>query len=141
MARLLVGWTQLFGLISFELFGQTNNVITAHDDLFDSAAAAIARFIGLVRPTSSTDSASADAVRSVRRALTQSSASRQRASACSRALCASSPAAGIRTEELDAALLGVQGTQRVGHQFVGDVRLGVDDEAVVAEPAGLDGAG
>jgi AcrR family transcriptional regulator len=47
MARLLVGWTQLFGLISFELFGQTNNVITAHGDLFDSASAAVARFIGL----------------------------------------------------------------------------------------------
>ena len=47
MARLLVAWTQLFGLITFELFGQTKNVITAHDDLYDDAAAAIARFIGL----------------------------------------------------------------------------------------------
>jgi AcrR family transcriptional regulator len=47
MARLLVGWTQLFGLISFELFGQTTNVITAHDDLFDNASVAIAHFIGL----------------------------------------------------------------------------------------------
>jgi AcrR family transcriptional regulator len=46
MARLLVAWTQLFGLITFELFGQTKNVIIAHDDLYDDAAAAIARFIG-----------------------------------------------------------------------------------------------
>ena len=46
----------------------------------------------------------------------------------------------VRAEELHAALLGVQGAHRVGEQFVGDVRLGVHDEAVVAQPAGLGGA-
>jgi len=47
MARLLVGWAELFGLISFELYGQTQNVITAHDDFFDAAALTIAHTIGL----------------------------------------------------------------------------------------------
>ena len=31
LARALTAWTQLFGAISFELFGQTRNVITDHD--------------------------------------------------------------------------------------------------------------
>ena len=47
------------------------------------------------------------------------------------------PGGRIRAEELHRALLGVQRPHRVGQQFVGDVRLGVDDEAVVAEAAGL----
>ena len=41
----------------------------------------------------------------------------------------------VRAEELHRALLGVQRPQRVGQQLVGDVAVGVDDEAVVAEPA------
>ena len=43
----------------------------------------------------------------------------------------------VRAEELDPPLLEVQRAQRVGEQFVGDVGLGVDHEAVVAEPAVL----
>jgi hypothetical protein len=47
LASTLVAWSQLFGLISFELFGQTQNVITAHDELFDAATATMAALIGL----------------------------------------------------------------------------------------------
>jgi AcrR family transcriptional regulator len=47
VVRLLAAWTQLFGLVSFELFGQTRNAITAHDDLLDVTAMAMARVIGL----------------------------------------------------------------------------------------------
>src|SRR3954452_12343418 len=43
----------------------------------------------------------------------------------------------IRAEELHAALLGVEITQHVGQQLVGDVAVGVDDEAVVAQPPRL----
>jgi AcrR family transcriptional regulator len=47
LARSITAWTQVFGLVSFELFGQTRNVITAHADLFDAATLAMAGFIGL----------------------------------------------------------------------------------------------
>ena len=47
VVRLLAAWTQLFGLVSFELFGQTRNAITAHDDLLDATATAMAGVIGL----------------------------------------------------------------------------------------------
>ena len=47
LARLLVAWTQLFGAITFELFGQTRNVITAHDQLFVTMVLAMAHFVGL----------------------------------------------------------------------------------------------
>jgi AcrR family transcriptional regulator len=43
----VAAWTQLFGLVSFELFGQTRNVFEAHDDLFAETAAAMAAFLGL----------------------------------------------------------------------------------------------
>ena len=36
LVRVLAAWTQLFGLVSFELFGQTANVIEAHDELLDA---------------------------------------------------------------------------------------------------------
>jgi len=44
---LLLAWTQLFGLLTFELFGQTRNFV--HDDelLFRDAAATMARNLGL----------------------------------------------------------------------------------------------
>lgn len=45
--RIIAAWTQLFGLISFELFGQTANVVAAHGDLFDATVAQMARLIGL----------------------------------------------------------------------------------------------
>lgn len=44
---MLAAWTQLFGLVSFELFGQTRNVIAHHASLFDTAVLAMARGIGL----------------------------------------------------------------------------------------------
>jgi AcrR family transcriptional regulator len=47
VAPLVAAWTQLFGLVSFELFGQTRNVFEAHDDLFAQTAAAMASFLGL----------------------------------------------------------------------------------------------
>ena len=47
LARTLTAWTQLFGSISFELFGQTRNVITDHDALFETSTRAMAAHIGL----------------------------------------------------------------------------------------------
>jgi AcrR family transcriptional regulator len=47
VAPLVAAWTQLFGLVSFELFGQTRNVFEAHDDLFAQTSAAMAAFLGL----------------------------------------------------------------------------------------------
>ncbi len=43
----LTAWTQLFGLLSFELFGQTRGVVTDADALFTTATAAMAAAIGL----------------------------------------------------------------------------------------------
>lgn len=40
-------WTQLFGLLTFELFGQTRNMVIDDAALFRSAAAAMATVIGL----------------------------------------------------------------------------------------------
>ncbi|HRE02598.1 MAG TPA: TetR/AcrR family transcriptional regulator [Ilumatobacteraceae bacterium] len=45
--RALIAWTQLFGLISFELFGQTRNGITDHDALFTVTTTATATLLGL----------------------------------------------------------------------------------------------
>ena len=45
--RAVAAWTQLFGLVSFELFGQTRNAIEHHDELFDATVTVMARFIGL----------------------------------------------------------------------------------------------
>jgi AcrR family transcriptional regulator len=47
VAPIVAAWTQLFGLVSFELFGQTRNVFEAHDALFAETAAAMAAFLGL----------------------------------------------------------------------------------------------
>ena len=43
----LVAWSQLFGLVSFELFGQTANVITHHEALFVAATRRVATTLGL----------------------------------------------------------------------------------------------
>lgn len=45
--RTIVAWTQLFGLISFELFNQTRGLVSDHESTFDDAAIAMARSIGL----------------------------------------------------------------------------------------------
>lgn len=47
LARAIVAWTQLFGLISFELFGQTRNGITDHAAMLDTACQAMTTYIGL----------------------------------------------------------------------------------------------
>ena len=44
---MLAGWSQLFGLLTFELFGQTRNFVDDDEALFRSAAAMMARSIGL----------------------------------------------------------------------------------------------
>jgi AcrR family transcriptional regulator len=43
----VVAWTQLFGLLSFELFSQTRGLVADHEAMFDDAALAMARSIGL----------------------------------------------------------------------------------------------
>jgi len=47
LMRGMIGWIHLFGAISFELFGQLNNVIDARDDFFDRQMHAVADLIGL----------------------------------------------------------------------------------------------
>jgi AcrR family transcriptional regulator len=44
---LLLAWTQLFGLLTFELFGQTRNFVHDDEQLFADAAAAMAHHLGL----------------------------------------------------------------------------------------------
>ncbi len=43
----VLAWTQLFGLLSFELFSQTRGVVTDHEAFFVTAATAMAEAIGL----------------------------------------------------------------------------------------------
>jgi AcrR family transcriptional regulator len=45
--RALVAWSALFGLVSFELFGQFHNVIDARADFFGVATLELAGFVGL----------------------------------------------------------------------------------------------
>jgi AcrR family transcriptional regulator len=47
VVTMIAAWTQLFGLVSFELFGQTRNAIHAHAALFDATVTAMAAAIGL----------------------------------------------------------------------------------------------
>lgn len=42
----LTSWVQLFGVLSFELFGQFNNVITAHAEYFDQQMELMADLLG-----------------------------------------------------------------------------------------------
>jgi hypothetical protein len=44
--RGLMVWTGLFGLVSFELFGQFNRVVDDPDALFDAAVTRMAAFVG-----------------------------------------------------------------------------------------------
>ncbi|GAB7034833.1 TetR/AcrR family transcriptional regulator [Streptomyces sp. NPDC021749] len=50
LARLVGAWAQLFGLLSFELFGQFRNVIEARTEFFDQAVLQLARSVGLTTP-------------------------------------------------------------------------------------------
>ncbi|MGH9272463.1 MAG: TetR/AcrR family transcriptional regulator [Ilumatobacteraceae bacterium] len=47
LVRLLTAWSQVFGMISLELFGQTAGAITAHEALFDATARTSGRLVGL----------------------------------------------------------------------------------------------
>jgi AcrR family transcriptional regulator len=47
IAKALYAWVTLFGMVSFELFGQFNNVITDRDAFFDHAMTWQARLLGL----------------------------------------------------------------------------------------------
>ncbi|NEE45453.1 TetR/AcrR family transcriptional regulator, partial [Streptomyces sp. SID8455] len=44
---LVAAWAQLFGLISFELFGQFNRLVEEREPLFRQAAGELARSVGL----------------------------------------------------------------------------------------------
>ncbi len=48
LLAILAGWTQMFGLLSFELSNQTRGVVQHHRDLFDTSARLMATRIGLV---------------------------------------------------------------------------------------------
>ncbi|WP_063762231.1 TetR/AcrR family transcriptional regulator [Streptomyces sp. NRRL F-5123] len=47
VAALVAVWAQLFGIVSFELFGQFNRVVEARGPFFEQAAAALAAQVGL----------------------------------------------------------------------------------------------
>ncbi|MEV1142457.1 TetR/AcrR family transcriptional regulator [Micromonospora sp. NPDC049799] len=47
LARGMAGWTHLFGLISFELFGRLNRAVPHRDEYFDHQTALMADLIGL----------------------------------------------------------------------------------------------
>jgi AcrR family transcriptional regulator len=47
LLRGMAGWTQLFGAVSLELFGQLNNVIDARDEYFHRQMQQMADLIGL----------------------------------------------------------------------------------------------
>ena len=48
VARALVAWNQLFGQVSFEVFGQLHGVVQDTDDFFDFAVDAMGRFVGFL---------------------------------------------------------------------------------------------
>ena len=47
MARGMIAWTELFGAVSFELFGRLNNVIEDRAAWYDHQIRAMARLVGL----------------------------------------------------------------------------------------------
>ncbi|MEN3536544.1 TetR/AcrR family transcriptional regulator [Microbispora sp. ZYX-F-249] len=47
ITRAIVAWTGLFGMVSFELFGQFTNTITHRAELFDHNMTCLARLVGL----------------------------------------------------------------------------------------------
>jgi len=50
MTRALIAWTELFGAISFELFGRFKNTITELGPWYDHQARSLAAFVGLTSP-------------------------------------------------------------------------------------------
>jgi AcrR family transcriptional regulator len=53
VVRALMAWTQLFGTVSFELFGHLVGIVGELDDFFDQALRLTAASLGLVSPVSS----------------------------------------------------------------------------------------
>ncbi len=47
MARGLIAWTEIFGAVSFELFGRLENVIFDRDAWFEHQVTTMARYVGL----------------------------------------------------------------------------------------------
>jgi AcrR family transcriptional regulator len=47
MARAVIAWTQLFGAVSFEVFGRTERIIADKDAWFEHQVLAMARLVGL----------------------------------------------------------------------------------------------
>lgn len=47
LARTLVAWTQLFGMVSFELFGHLAGSVDPSEEFFEYAVTQLARFVGL----------------------------------------------------------------------------------------------
>ena len=65
VVRALVAWSAVFGLVSFELFGQFHNVIDANADFFARRALELAGFVGL--PVDGAETPEIAAVRADRR--------------------------------------------------------------------------
>lgn len=63
IAALIAAWAQVFGIVSFEVFGQFNQVVEARGEFFDQAAAALAAQVGIGAPHEARDKASEDAPR------------------------------------------------------------------------------
>src|SRR5947208_1112165 len=49
MARAWTAWAQLFGTISFELFGRLTNAVTDYDAYFELQLRVMSRYLGLNR--------------------------------------------------------------------------------------------
>lgn len=47
IAALVAAWAQVFGIVSFEVFGQFNQVVEARGEFFDQAAVSLAAQVGL----------------------------------------------------------------------------------------------
>src|SRR5690606_777532 len=47
VTRAVIAWTSLFGMVSFEVFGQFNNVVEHRAELFEHNMVCLARLIGL----------------------------------------------------------------------------------------------
>ncbi|MBY8882506.1 TetR/AcrR family transcriptional regulator [Actinacidiphila acidipaludis] len=50
IAALVAAWAQVFGIVSFEVFGQFNGVVEARGPFFDQAAGALGAQVGLPTP-------------------------------------------------------------------------------------------
>ncbi|SHL49005.1 transcriptional regulator, TetR family [Actinacidiphila paucisporea] len=59
IAALVAAWAQVFGIVSFELFGQFNQVVEARGEFFEQAAVALAAQVGLRTDGAAQDGATA----------------------------------------------------------------------------------